>query len=165
MSVTVKKRALLVRAKQADAAAKNMTDPFKWAQRHLGDTFAANFMSNGLRVGGWAPLSPKYAAWKSSRFPGTPTLVRTTKLFRAVKSLDGANTIITPKFARLGVSVDYAKFHQYGTTRMPKRQIIFVPVEFRKMLGSKMASHIIQAANSFPSKGSMKSVNSFGGRF
>lgn len=161
MPAKVDKKNLRIRAESANVASKNMIEPFRWARRYLGDTFASNFASNGLRVGGWAPLAPKYAAWKSERFPGAPTLVRTGTLFRAVKTLDSPGSIITPKFARLGVGTDYAKFHQYGTRKMPKRQIIFVPIEFRKLLGSKMASHIIDAANRFPTKGSLKSKNSF----
>jgi phage gpG-like protein len=41
-----------------------------------------------------------------------------------------------------GTSVEYAKFHQYGTTKMPKRKIVFEPPLFAKKLGGDTVSYI-----------------------
>jgi phage gpG-like protein len=36
----------------------------------------------------------------------------------------------------VGTSVEYAKFHQYGTSKMPKRKIVFEPLGFAKKVGN-----------------------------
>jgi phage gpG-like protein len=39
--------------------------------------------------------------------------------------------------AVIGTNLRYAKFHQYGTTKMPKRQIVFEPKGFADELGQR----------------------------
>jgi phage gpG-like protein len=47
-------------------------------------------------------------------------------------NLRGAPNEINRTQANFGTNVKYAKFHQYGTTKMPKREIVFVPDIMRK---------------------------------
>jgi phage gpG-like protein len=114
--------------------------PFQQARAILALANSSNFSTNGLPVGGWAPLDVQYGAWKAARYGAAPVLVRTGKLFRSLTALDGgAVNMISPKKAEFGTDVEYAKFHQYGTRKMPKRQIIFEPVGFAAELGQIMA--------------------------
>lgn len=102
-----------------------------------------NFTSNGLPTGGWAPLDAQYGAWKAIRFPGVPPMVRSGKLFSSLASLNNSALRVTNQSFEFGTRVSYAKFHQMGTTKMPKRQIVFVPRRFAEWLGSSYAKWVI----------------------
>jgi len=118
------------------ARAQLFTPVLLKAKKEIQLANASNFATNGLPVGGWSPLNPQYAAWKMARFPGAPPMVQTGKLF---SSLAGANTSVetmTNTSISIGTTVEYAKFHQYGTTKMPKRKIVFEPPLFAKKLGA-----------------------------
>jgi len=103
---------------------------------------ASNFASNGLPVGGWAPLDPVYAAWKMARFPGAPPMVQTGRLFASLTGATASFETMTNTSITVGTSVEYAKFHQYGTTKMPKRKIVFEPPLFAKKLGADAVNWI-----------------------
>jgi phage gpG-like protein len=101
----------------------------------------ANFTAQGLPSGGWRPLDAEYASWKSGRFPGAPILVQTGKLFRQVlegPKLDGARDNASFSFeGRI------AKFHQYGTTKMPARPVLFAPEVWVDEAVDTMADYIV----------------------
>jgi len=86
-----------------------------------------NFITQGR--GSWRPLSPKYAARKGSR--GAGVLRSTDKLFRSVTQRGGQNI---SKLRRQSFGMEYifgtkdkkAKFHQFGTRKMPQRKVIDV---------------------------------------
>jgi len=122
---------------------KKMKPVFYWARRELENRYAANFAANGLPSGGWSPLSPKYASWKSMNIPGAPLMVRTGKLFRSVTELENSRlNVITDSRAEFGTDVEYAKFHQYGTNKMAKRRVIFTPVGFTQDLAGVITKYI-----------------------
>ena len=93
-------------------------------RQDLEEAWAHNFTEQGARYGGWKPLDPKYAAWRGSP---EPILIRTGRLFNSVRNLYGAPNDIKDHEAFFGTNVPYAKFHQYGTTKMAKREFIFEP--------------------------------------
>jgi phage gpG-like protein len=112
---------------------------FRQIREDLRAAFSRNFASNGLEVGGWRPLDADYASWKSVNFPGAPPMVRTGALFRSLSSLRGKGNEIDRNSARFGTSgIRYASFHQYGTTKMPKREVVFIP-QGAEVRWSKMA--------------------------
>lgn len=113
------------------------------AKKELEKANVANFTAQGLPVGGWAPLDPTYAAWKMSRFPGRPMLVGDGSLFRSVANLSRGLTSVGPTRAEFGTNVKYAKFHQYGTSKMPKRKIIFEPAGFAKSTAQDAAHYVV----------------------
>lgn len=118
---------------------------FRWAHQVLKKTFAENFTSNGLPVGGWSPLDAEYAAWKARELPGRPTLVRSGELFRSLSELsDPSVNEINKLSATFGTGVKYAGFHQYGTPNMPKRQILFIPQSFLDEFAEKLANYIVE---------------------
>lgn len=107
-------------------------------QKDLSDIYTKHFLSNGN--GKWAPLDAEYGAWKSVHFPGAPTLVRSGGLFKSIETFSISE--INRQSARFGTDAPVAKFHQYGTWSMPKREIIFEPPMFAKKL-AKDAEHYI----------------------
>jgi len=103
--------------------------------------FAENFLSNGLPSGGWAPLSPAYGAWKALRFPGKPTMQATGRLFESLTT--GLSTDkITDDSVEFGNKVRYSTWHQYGTTKMPMRRLVFERPGFAKAVGSVFAKYV-----------------------
>jgi len=79
----------------------------------------------GYASGGWAPLSPKYAAWKQRHFPGKPILERTGALKESLTQRPFGVEVLEPEFMVVGSGIDYGAYHQQGTSRMPQRR----PVE------------------------------------
>jgi phage gpG-like protein len=120
----------------------NFKPVFREMKDYLEDAWAGNFLSNGLRVGGWQPLDAKYASWKAVRYPGAQPLVQTGELFRSIRNLNSADVEIGDREASFGTSIEYAKFHQYGTSKMPKREIIFQPEDFERKWGELTARFI-----------------------
>lgn len=119
---------------------------FEGMREELQDAWKKNFLTNGSLVGGWAPLDKEYGAWKSVHFPGAPPMVRTGRLFTSLSDLRGPANEIRDQHASFGVEGDVAKFHQYGTTKMPKREIIFEPAGFAKRWGEKVVEYIINGS-------------------
>jgi phage gpG-like protein len=68
----------------------------------------------------WAPLSPKYAAWKGQNYPGQPIL-------RASGLMQELAYIYTKGDQFLVKSTDYGAYNQFGTSRMPARPWMGVP--------------------------------------
>ncbi len=117
---------------------------FGYAKERLKLANAGNFASNGLPVGGWKPLNPEYSSWKAVNFPGSGPMVQNGNLMSSLMKLtDRTANSTSDMSAEFGTSVEYARFHQYGTTKMPKRQIVYVPNEFPNDLASKMAKYIV----------------------
>lgn len=105
----------------------------------LEESWSHNFETGGGHYGGWAPLSPKYALWRGSP---EPILIRTGRLFNSIRNLHGAPNLILDHEASFGTNVEYAKFHQYGTTKMPKRPIIFEPHHAANKWGGWAAKYL-----------------------
>lgn len=73
----------------------------------------------------WAPLSPQYAAWKSTHYPGRTILIRDGALRRAASE---PRREATPRTLTLWIDDDVAGYHQDGTDRMPARPLIPEPL-------------------------------------
>jgi phage gpG-like protein len=89
-------------------------------------TEARQFRTEGGFSGGWAPLSQEYAAWKGRHYPGKPILEREGDLKRSLTRRPFGVEVIEPGFMLVGSDVEYGRWHQQGTDRMPRRR----PVEF-----------------------------------
>lgn len=123
--------------------AADLRPVFRKAQKELQDIYVNHFTSRGS--GRWAPLSAEYGSWKSRNFPGRPILVRSGRLFRSIERFTISE--INKQSAVFGTDVPEAKFHQYGTWSMPKREIIFEPPLFAKKLASDMSKYITEGDN------------------
>lgn len=123
--------------------AEDFRPVFKFARELIRRANAENFAQAGLPVGGWAPLDAEYGSWKSANFPGTPPMIRSGKLFQDLVTLRGAENVVSRNYAQFGTSIEYAKFHQYGTRKMPKRQILFEPAGFAEEVTAYARKYII----------------------
>ena len=148
IEVDIDADAVLDRLEKMKERSKKMKPVFYWAKRELELKYAANFALNGLPSGGWSPLSPRYASWKATHVPGAPPMIRSGKLFRSVTELEDSRVnVISDSGAEFGTSVEYAKFHQYGTSKMAKRKVIFTPVGFTHDLAGVIAKYIIHGTS------------------
>ncbi|HAF44997.1 MAG TPA: hypothetical protein DCK83_08695 [Gallionellaceae bacterium] len=106
---------------------RGLADRTDLFERHLEPdlyrTLSSEFQSEGSRAGGWAPLSPAYAARKAQEWPGRPILQRRRVLMRTltVKGEPGQIRRLTTESMTLGTSHKAARFHQEGTRHMPAR--------------------------------------------
>lgn len=112
---------------------------FNDVRQDLEEAWSKNFDDQGARFGGWKPLDPQYAAWRGSP---EPILIRSGALFRSIRTLWGAPNDIKEDEAFFGTSIEYAKFHQYGTTKMARRKFIFEPTGAAKKWGGWAAKYI-----------------------
>lgn len=108
---------------------------FRYARQELQKANTANFIASGLPVGGWAPRSQPYA-W--------PIMRKSGQLFRSLTSLRGSPNDIGRTTAIFGTNVEYAKYHQRGTWKMPKRLVVFEPPLFAKRLGVVAAEYVAE---------------------
>lgn len=123
---------------------KNFLPLFVKAKAEITAMNTANFALGGLPSGGWSPLDPQYGAWKAARYPGAPPMVRTGRLFASLAGGGPDATFsITPTSMSLGTKVEYAKFHQYGTTKMPKRKLVFEPTGFAEKYANDAADWVV----------------------
>lgn len=113
----------------------DFTPIFNEARQMLERANSENFTTGGLPVGGWEPRKGFYT-W--------PIMIKSGKLFNSLANLRGAPNVITPMFAEFGTKVEYAKFHQYGTTKMPARKVVFDPPGFSRELAEKAAAYVVR---------------------
>ena len=97
----------------------------------------------------WAPLSPRYEAWKAKHYAGKGVLDRTGRLRAMMEGGPGVLRDITAhrmelRFGLRVGSYDLGGLHQTGTRRMPARKPLLLSrikkSEFRHIL----AAHINQ---------------------
>lgn len=111
-------------ARALDSFAPAFWDCIPVLESHLDRVFAGE---GGQNVSGrWAGLSPRYAAIKAAAFPGAPILTRTGAIRRAfgVSSDPAAIRDVDSKHMLYGAAIRYARYHQDGTPRMPRRPIL-----------------------------------------
>lgn len=131
--VRVEDRQLAARLRQWRSAMTDLTSFWteKFAPKFLGDV-QTNWDEQGAMVGGWAPNSPGYAAWKR-RVAGQHLgiLEFTLRLRGSLQWLGrdiGPEGIFRPTPTRLeiGTAVPYGYKHQYGRAGMVQRRFLFI---------------------------------------
>lgn len=100
------------------------------------------FATEGINSGGWAPLSPRYARWKAKHYPGKTILRRTDELWRSLTVGPEVN-VIEPTYMVLGSAVEYGRYHQKGTPRMPRRRPVELPEAERREWVKIMQRYIV----------------------
>ena len=115
-----------------------------WPRLHdsLKSYIIGNFTAQGLPSGGWKPLDAEYASWKAKNFPGAPMLVQDGGLFRKVSK--GPKLEGMMRGARFQFTGKIARFHQYGTTKMPARPIIFAPDTWVDEAAEEVIDYIVE---------------------
>ena len=107
-----------------------------WGPQFFADV-QKNFAQEGDPVGGWRALSPEYAAWKLRHFGPKPILVRSGAMKESLRMGGRLNVFRAFKaYAELGSLVKYLPFHQRGTRRMPRRQVLWIgpTVTYKRLL-------------------------------
>ena len=86
------------------------------------------FSSQGAHgSGAWAPLSKPYAAWKERKHPGLPIMELSGRLKESLTDPFGnadSTYEATEDTLLIGTKTPYARYHQYGTGKMPARPLI-----------------------------------------
>lgn len=142
--VTVEDKEARLGMKQRFDRAEDFRPVFRWARQELEEANRANFVSQGSKSGKpWLPLDNEYGRWKLANHGPLPILVLTGKMKDSLTNLRGRPNEIDRKRAVFGTKIPYAKFHQYGTSKMPKRKIVFVPPLFAQGLARQAANHIV----------------------
>lgn len=77
--------------------------------------------------GKWAALTEAYAARKAKKYPGRPILEASGRMKKDLLSPANKGEMM-PRELGYGTDVEYARYHQEGTSRMPARRI-FDPEE------------------------------------
>lgn len=95
----------------------------------------------GYGSGGWAPLSPAYAAWKMKHHPGKPIMELSGDLRDSMVKRPFGIDAIQRDGMIIGTQVSYAPYHQHGTPNMPARPLFGTPQDadtkvFAKILQS-----------------------------
>jgi len=132
---------------KAKPALENMAEHVAGMQRD-------QFTTQGRHYGpAWAPLSPKYKAWKAKRRPGKKILQFDGNLkSQAAPSNAKQFGIYGVTDKRMEVGVDYqrtpyAQHHQEGGKHLPARPIIGQPTrEDQKAMTKILHEHIIKGA-------------------
>lgn len=126
-----------------ERAGENIKDFDRYLFPRLSPVFEAQeerqFVAEGAgpHRGHWAPLTEKYAEWKGQHYPGNPLLVASGKMREALTqpSSPFARRSHTGTFFEFGTQgVEYASFHQLGTSKMVDRPLYDFGPEFEAEL-------------------------------
>lgn len=96
------------------------------------DDFRWQITSEGGTLGGlsrWPPLRPGTVRWREKHYPGFgahPIMWLTGRLLYSLASrgADGNVFETTPTSVTVGTNVPYARYHQTGTRKMARRQLV-----------------------------------------
>lgn len=106
------------------------------------DAIQENFDAEGDPVP-WPELSPAYAGWKSSAYPGQKMLRLTDRMYDSLTSMT-SDTIwrTTPRTIQFGSRVPYFIYHQEGTSKMPARPMMTLPPHASAALVTMVMNYI-----------------------
>lgn len=102
----------------------------------------------GYASGGWAPLSPRYAAWKAVHYPGKPILERTGTLKKSLTERPFGIEVLRPRSMVIGSDIDYGEHHQHGGTRLPRRRPVELPESLRREWVKTIQRYIVTGSAS-----------------
>lgn len=116
----------------ADRAARPSNQVWEDIGRMIRNAYKEQFETEGAFLGRkWAPLNPRYAAWKQRHHPEGTILVLEGKLKESYTDAQKAYTHITGNVGEFGSNDKIAKYHQYGTRFMPARRVVVVNMFLR----------------------------------
>lgn len=94
-----------------------------------------NYTTGGF--GTWLPLSPRYRAWKESKWPGIPVGVLSGALRESLTYVDDQYAVwrAGPQSLVVGTSVPYAIYQQMGTSKMVSRPPLKMSPDFMVDVG------------------------------
>ena len=94
----------------------------------------------GQSSGGWAALSPRYAAEKAAAGYPNAILVHSGALRASLADPDGPGSVFeaTATSLQVGTNVPYGIFHQTGTRKMPARPPVKLTPAFMASIGRSL---------------------------
>lgn len=92
--------------------------------------------------GGWAPLSPPYAAWKATQRPGAKILVFDGDLRRSLTEQPDYE-VIEPHYMAVGSNVEHGRYHQHGTDNMPARPPVDLTDNWKREAMRVLQRHLV----------------------
>ena len=113
---------------------------------------AKQFKSEGEEGGArWKELTPAYAKFKEVAFPGKPILQRTGDLARSLTNRNDPNAVCVEerKTLTLGSRLNYALFHQTGTSKMAARPEIQLTEAFKRATMRNIHAFLVNLATSY----------------
>lgn len=127
---------------------KDLTSPFEEIAKDFNEGEVKQFQSAGsYGAGGWAPLLPGTVERKARGGYSMDILVRSGALRDAMAGRGiGAVKEIRPLSMRVGTNLNYARFHQKGTTRMVARPVIMLPEEQKTRWHKIIHRFLVQSA-------------------
>ena len=132
------------------------TDDLRPVWDELADRFVGlerrQFATEGLYgSGGWAPLSPRYAAWKARAYPGKTILRRTDALYESLTDRPLGVEVFEPGRMVIGSDVSYGAYHQLGGEvdgRPPQRRPVELPELERREWVKRIQRYIVTGRTS-----------------
>jgi hypothetical protein len=106
----------------------------------------AQFRTEGRRgSGGWAPLSPRYARWKATHYPGKPILQREGDLVGSLTERPLGIEVILPHYLAMGSDVEHGEYHQAPKpgSHVPRRRPIDLTEADRRRWVKILQRHIV----------------------
>ena len=123
---------------------KDLTPAFEVIADNFYEGERQQFASQGQSgSGGWAALSPKYAARKRIQYPGKGILEATGALRESLSSRGGGSFVMEPLQLGMGASVEYAAYHQTGTPKMPRRAPIELTETQKRKWSKAIHTHLV----------------------
>lgn len=124
-------------------ATSDLSLPMKDIGSYLTGFFSGQvFASRGRIIGEpWAPLNPRYAAYKARRYPGRPPLIRTGLMNRSFKADSGRSSV------RITNTAPYFRYVQQGTGRMPARITMKLDAARQQQIVELVADYISREVN------------------
>lgn len=92
----------------------------------------------------WAPLSPRYAAWKRRRYGNLPILVLTGRMRKGFKIKTGPRSLSIVNTVKRRGGKPYWVYHQYGTRHMPRRPVLQLRMKDRQELRRIVLQYSLQ---------------------
>jgi phage gpG-like protein len=111
---------------------------------HMVGVWGREFRLEGAWVR-WAPLSPRYRAWKANKYPGAKIMHLTGDLEDSLTKRPFGIDEINSKVMVIGTMVAYAQYHHRGTPMMPARPVLR-PIKRKdaKMFGKFLHQFLMQ---------------------
>ena len=125
----------------------NFDVPFRWFAKELQILHMQNFVTRGSVDGNvWKPLDPEYSAWKLRNygFRGILVVDRSLRDSLTFDNSRGAVREFKRTKMRFGTNIEYAKFHQTGTRRMPERPPVIMNSVLLERLSENIAEHVTE---------------------
>lgn len=131
-------RRLEERAERMQPALEEVADDFLDFERTV-------FATHGAVLGApWPPLAESTKRYKARHYPGTSILEATGegKASLTRKGAAGQVRTVTADSMTVGTSVRHMGFHQRGTRKMPRRQILGVPPRLARRWVGILEDHL-----------------------